>query len=152
MSDYTGPGVYRLHPEHAPSTVAHLPGPNNANGTQATIWTASVTADHLKWVIAYAGQEEYFILNYATGGYLTSEAGGKNDGKITVNLIAPSDKRARWKIVPARTGTGSYYIESVDSPGVVLHVPGAATANNSAMTQWAKSANQAHLRFFIRLP
>ncbi|KAJ5678565.1 uncharacterized protein N7477_004198 [Penicillium maclennaniae] len=151
MSDYTGPGLYQLLAAHAPNLAAAIEGESSTSGSRVMGWDKSSGGDHLKWVIAAAGNDEYFVLNYGSGLYMCTSADGKLGGQIVGNLIGAKSKLARWKIIPTNNGSGAYYLESVDQPDQCLAFNKEGTSNGTLVVQWSKSA-QKNCQVFIRTP
>jgi len=87
MSDYTGPGIYYLQSVER-NTVVNLAGANKADGIKVIGWRVTfivvssnrganiydrvkAEGDNERWSIAYAGNEEYYLINLATRTYIT---------------------------------------------------------------------------------
>ncbi|KAM0704009.1 hypothetical protein Q7P35_008241 [Cladosporium inversicolor] len=157
MSNYTGPGLYVLLPQHAPGQVAAVNGANASSGAVVLTYNQSSHTNNLYWQIVHAGRDEYIFLNWETGLYMCSSvADGANAGLVKGKLIAPSDETCRWKIIPALdaqasvANSGTYYIVSVKT-GQVLNVQSASTGNLSSIITYTKS-DASNSRWFIRLP
>ncbi|KAE8332756.1 ricin B lectin domain-containing protein [Aspergillus sergii] len=119
IADITFPSGLYIIRNVATDTVVDLTGAHRQDGTPAVGWHYH-DAKHQKWQIASAGHNQFFILNDATGTYLTADAQPTGGVVLTTgSLVSPTNKRARWTIESAET-KHAYTIRSVADPTHVL--------------------------------
>ncbi|XHG03942.1 hypothetical protein AWENTII_007225 [Aspergillus wentii] len=170
MSDFTGPNEYIVVARHADKRLdlddgkkedktklqlLYVPSSDVPRAAVKLTPCPSENKDNdqygpnQRFVFADAGNEEYFIFNIRAGTYLTASSDGKS--QITGNLLSPLEKSVRWKIVPVRDGSGSYYIYSVAHPENVIDIQAAGTENRTAAITYPKNGHK-NQQFFLRYP
>ncbi|OJJ37957.1 hypothetical protein ASPWEDRAFT_39665 [Aspergillus wentii DTO 134E9] len=151
MSDFTGPNEYIVVARHADKRL-DLDDGKKEDKTKLQLFENKDNDQYgpnQRFVFADAGNEEYFIFNIRAGTYLTASSDGKS--QITGNLLSPLEKSVRWKIVPVRDGSGSYYIYSVAHPENVIDIQAAGTENRTAAITYPKNGHK-NQQFFLRYP
>ncbi|KAF3029765.1 hypothetical protein E8E15_007250 [Penicillium rubens] len=150
MSDFTGPGNYKIWARHSDKVLNIWGGDEEGKrvGTWADLTNGKYGEYYQQYVIAAAGNDEYLILHQKKGLYMTATRGGNDN--VHLNWTSPMNPDARWKIIPVRDRSGAYSIESVGNPGQVLDIQGSQTADDTPVLTWRgnKGKNQ---QFFLRM-
>ncbi|KAJ6189804.1 hypothetical protein N7519_004712 [Penicillium mononematosum] len=150
MSDFTGPGNYKIWSRHSDKVLNIWGG--DEEGKRVGIWADLTNGKYgeyyQQYVIAAAGNDEYLILHQKKGLYMTATKGGSDD--VHLNWTSPMNPDARWKIIPVRDGSGAYSIESVGNPGQFLDIQRSQTADDSPVLTWRGTKNK-NQQFFLRM-
>ncbi|KAE8333300.1 ricin B lectin domain-containing protein [Aspergillus sergii] len=151
MSDYTGPGNYKIWSRHSGKVLDIGNGYNDGDILRImTESSASPRTVHQLFTITAVGGDEFLILHFQAS-LLICPTSKKIHESVHGYRACPQKEGTRWKIIPAHDGSGSYYIENAALPGQVLDVSGGQNADGTPIVLRDKngSANQ---QFFIRLP
>ncbi|GAB1192716.1 hypothetical protein APSETT444_001911 [Aspergillus pseudonomiae] len=122
IADVTLPsGLYVIR-NVATDTVVDLSGAHRQDGTPAVGWHFH-DAKHQKWQIASAGHNQFFILNDATGTYLTAA----NPSQV-LDLSESDSKNGTPILVYSEHGAKNqqWFLEQLDAappPGVIKNTP-----------------------------
>ncbi|KAJ5477704.1 hypothetical protein N7530_003213 [Penicillium desertorum] len=149
MSDFTGPGNYKIWSRHSDKVLNIWGG--DEEGIRVGIWADLTNGKYgpyyQQYVIAAAGNDEYLILHQRKGLYMTATRGG--NGNVHLYWTSPMNPDARWKIIPMRDRSGAYIIESVGNPGQFLDIQWSQTADDTPVLTASPTLNQ-NQQFFLR--
>ncbi|KAF2171976.1 hypothetical protein M409DRAFT_18207 [Zasmidium cellare ATCC 36951] len=118
MSDFNGPGAYRLiyanSPSGSPAAVEIKDG--KKDDKSKAVMKGKEKSDNQIWHIVDRGDgtvskhREYLIINRLTGLFLACEEGEKKGGRVTSNRDSPNYNRVGWNIIPTRNDSGTYLV------------------------------------------
>ncbi|KAL7778163.1 hypothetical protein CFE70_004839 [Pyrenophora teres f. teres 0-1] len=121
MSDYSGPGLYEIIPQHAQKMSLN-------------VWAGGSSAK------PEIGDREYHIIAGNSGLYLAYD----DAGKVTVQLRAPLDTSIRWKL--AYAGNGAFCVNGKKQ----LNVRGGGKENGTEVITYDLSATSENAQFILK--
>jgi hypothetical protein len=89
--------------------------------------------DNVKWVLADAGDQHYFIKAKHSGKCMQVAAASHDNGAAITQWDCANQDHHKWKV--ERLSPSGYYLRAKHS-GKCAHVSGGSTANGGAVTQW----------------
>ncbi|KAI1546886.1 agglutinin ssa-like protein [Pyrenophora tritici-repentis] len=149
MSDYSGPGLYEIIPQHAQKMSVNVWGGATTAGTEVKLYDRTPTAKNTHFEIVAAGgtsakpeigDREYHIIAGNSGLYLACD----DADKITVQLRAPLDASIRWKL--AHVGNGAFCVNGKKQ----LNVRGAGKENGTEMIMYDMSPKSENAQFILK--
>ncbi|CAE7033608.1 hypothetical protein P3342_007107 [Pyrenophora teres f. teres] len=152
MSDYSGPGLYEIIPQHAQKMSLNVWGGATTAGTAVKLYDRTPSAKNTHFEIVAAGgssakpeigDREYHIIAGNSGLYLAYD----DAGKVTVQLRAPLDTSIRWKL--AYAGNGAFCINSVNGKKQ-LNVRGGGKENGTEVITYDLSATSENAQFILK--
>lgn len=104
----------------------------SADGTSIVQYTCG-SNDYEQWVVRYAGNDEYVLVQVSSGKPADITASATTNGADHVIWSNSEASSQKWQILDQ--GDGYYHIVNVNS-GLLLDISGASTADNGNSIQW----------------
>jgi len=120
-----------MHAMHS-DKCAQVNGASAENGATISQWDC-LAQDNVKWVLADAGDQHYFIKAKHSGKCMQVAAASHDNGAAITQWDCVNQDHHKWKV--ERLSPSGYYLRAKHS-GKCAHVSGGSTANGGAITQW----------------